>query len=98
MLSYQITYPMLLPILKEVFVDIAEQEFPVAGREQTDSRISLLTGVHRKDVRRLRDEQHADDEPPKTVSLAAEVVARWIGAPEFLDSLGKPKALPRFHQ
>ncbi len=96
MLSYQVTYPMLLPLLKEVYVDVAEQEFPVAGREQTDSRISLLTGVHRKDVRRLRSEQHAGNEPPKHVSMAAEVIGRWTGVPEYLDSLGRPRALPRF--
>ncbi|MGB8275288.1 MAG: DUF6502 family protein, partial [Alphaproteobacteria bacterium] len=34
-------------LLKGVFVDVAVEEFRIKGKEQTDSRISLLTGVHR---------------------------------------------------
>jgi len=37
-------------------VDVAVKEFPVDGKPQTDSRVTLLTGVHRKDVKRLRNE------------------------------------------
>ena len=49
-----IGYPLLAEALKSVFVGVAESEFPLAGKAETDSRISLLTGIHRRDVKRLR--------------------------------------------
>ena len=45
-LAQGINYQMLLESLKVVFVQVAEEEFKLSEREQTDSRISLLTGLH----------------------------------------------------
>lgn len=56
MLRKGVTYTMFADLLKEVFVDVAHREFRLDGTVPTDSRVSLLTGVHRKDVRRLRSE------------------------------------------
>ena len=60
MLTFQITYPFVINLLKAIYVEVAEEEFKVAGKRPSDSRINLLTGVHRKDVKRLRTE--TDDE------------------------------------
>jgi hypothetical protein len=96
MLAKGVTYPFLADLLKEVFVEVAEKEFPISDRTQTDSRISLLSGVHRKDVRRLR---HSPRDPvaPEVaaVSLGAHLVAAWTGMPQYLDGAGHPLALPR---
>ena len=40
--------------LRELFVAVADAEFTLPGRRQTDSRVSLLTGINRKEVRRIR--------------------------------------------
>ena len=53
MLSQGINYTMILEDLKCVFVSVVEEEFKIDGKQQTDSRITLLTGVHRKDVQRI---------------------------------------------
>ena len=53
LLYHGITYPFLADLLKSVYVEVADREFPVEGKKQTDSRVSLLTGVHRKDVKGL---------------------------------------------
>jgi hypothetical protein len=95
LLEHQITFPLLKDLLKEAFVEVAASEFPIDGRPQTDSRISLLTGIHRKDVRRLRAPASSDDAPPPSVSLGAQLVARWTGVREFLDDSGHPRPLPR---
>jgi hypothetical protein len=50
-----IAYPTLTEALKSAFIRVALQEFPLQGKRDTDSRISLLTGIHRRDVKRLRD-------------------------------------------
>lgn len=85
-----LTYPMLLDLLKETYVEVAQRHFGAA----TDSRITLLTGVHRKDVRRLREEEPAPpDEMPEAVALGAQLVAAWIE--RFHDAKGRPLPLAR---
>ncbi len=92
--------PAITEVLKDVYVDVAAHEFPVTGKRQTDSRISLLTGVHRKDVKRLREAaEAATDETgiaaPRSIGLGAQVVARWVGSPETTTDQGQPLPLPR---
>ena len=55
MLANQLTYTFAIDLLKTLYVEIAEHDFALDGKPQTDSRISLISGVHRKDVRRLRE-------------------------------------------
>jgi hypothetical protein len=94
MLSYQITYPYLIGILKSIYVDVAENEFQVDDKRPSDSRINLLTGVHRKDVKRLRAEGSQKFEIPENISIGAQLVGEWLGSKEFIDSKGKPRTLP----
>ncbi len=95
LLEQQITFPTLSQWLKAIYVDVAEKEFPVDGKPQTDSRITLLTGVHRKEVRRLRKEGIMAGAVPAAVSLGAALVASWVGNRRYLDEDGKPLPLPR---
>ena len=94
LVARQVPYPFLANLLKGVYVEIAERDFALAGKRLTDSRISLLTGVYRRDVKRLRTELREGSVIPPTVSLGAEVVARWNGLPEFVDAEGHPNPLP----
>jgi hypothetical protein len=95
LLRFNITYPVLCDLLKGIYVDVAEHDFPIDGKKQTDSRITLLTGVHRKDVRRLRNAGQAPRHSVKSATLGAQLVARWTGMPELLDREGRPRPLPR---
>lgn len=95
MLAHQITYPFLANLLKTVFVELAERELAIPDKAQTISRLSLLTGIHRKDVKRLREEPFEDDAPPPVVSLGAQLVARWTAVEEFLDDNDRPRPLAR---
>ncbi len=95
LLRFQITYPTAAQWLKAIYVEVAEREFPVAGKPQSDSRITLLTGVHRKEVRRLREAGPTAQAVPGTVSLGALLVANWIGDARYLDDQGRPRPLPR---
>ncbi len=95
MISKGVTLPTLTNLLKETFVSVAEEDFPVQGKRQTDSRINLLTGVHRKDVKRLREKQPSARVMPQTVGLGAQIVSRWVSDPLTTDSEGRPIPLPR---
>ena len=94
MVANQITYPFLINMLKAVYVDVAEKDFPVSGKKQTDSRINLLTGVHRKDVKRLRAEDDIAETRPANISIGAQIIARWVGDKNLQTSQGTPKILP----
>lgn len=95
LLSFSVQYPYLANLLKLTYVEVATREFPLDDRPQTDSRVSLLTGIHRQDVKRLRGEMMADAPPPPAVSLGAQLVSRWLGEAVYQDSKGRPKPLPR---
>lgn len=95
MLHYSVQYPYLANLLKLTYVEVATY-MPVPGKEQTDSRVSMLTGIHRLDVKRLRSEiVTGNDAPPPSVSLGAQAVARWTTMQEYLDGKGRPLPLPR---
>ncbi len=87
--------PALTEVLKQVYVDVALTEFPTKGKKQTDSSISILTGVHRKDVKRLRTVKDKGPQAPRSISIGAQMVSRWVGSPATTDKKGRPLPLPR---
>lgn len=96
MLAKGITYPQLAELMKAVFVEASAREFRIAGKAQTDSRISLLSGVHRKDVRRLRGSPPDEESvTARSIPLGAQLVAAWTGLRRFRDRKGHPQPLPR---
>ena len=99
MLARGITLPYLTELIKSLLVEVAERDFQLDGKPVTDSRVSLLTGVHRKDVNRLRRGTAAAaddiDRAPAVVSLGAQLVAQWLGNAQFLNPEGQPLPLPR---
>src|ERR671936_40435 len=87
-ISSGMTFPAVAQLLRELFVNVAEQDFALEGKEQTDSRVSLLTGINRKEVARLRGAGAPVNETPATLSLTSAIIARWLAAPEFTDAKG----------
>lgn len=95
LLANGIGYSTVMEIMKSVFVRVAEEDFRIAGKAQTDSRISLLSGVHRKDVKRLRNAPDDRLRQSSRVSLSTQLLALWTASPEYLDTNGNPRPLPR---
>lgn len=96
MLAHEITLPMAIELLKRVFVEVAERDFKLDQKASTDSRISLITGVHRKDVKRLRELPDVQTNLPPKISLSSQIVAAWLTDPRWLTADGQPRSLPRF--
>lgn len=97
LIAKDITFPALSRMLKAIYVDVAQKEFAETGRPLTDSRISLLTGVHRKDIKALRDARSKPGSAPRVLSRNAHLIALWTGAPDYLDNRGHPRPLSRQH-
>ena len=96
-----VTFPMFAEIMKHVYVEVAAKDYKLnPDKPVTDSRITLLTKVHRKDVRRIRSEQSGFDVPEEGVelpgrkmSLGAQIVAKWLADKEYTDDQGEPLKL-----
>jgi Family of unknown function (DUF6502) len=91
-ITFGVTYPIFEDLLKRSYVEVSSKEFRLQGKEQTDSRITLLTGLNRRDVRQIRATIHNDE--PFIRSLERRVADRWT-QPPFIDSEGHRAPLPR---
>lgn len=90
-----VTYPALSELLKEVYVHVADQEFSLPDKGQTDSRLSVITGVHRREVKRLRAHAMPQDLISESASLSSLLIAKWLADPAFALPDGSPRPLMR---
>ncbi len=90
-----ISYSLLSRVLKRLYVDVAEQDFALPFKRQTDSRVALLTGISRKDVSglRRRGEEEVVALPEVEDSVATHAVGRWMAGPPFASPDGTPRRL-----
>lgn len=99
LVRHGVTYPAFVAALKRVFLDAATDELSARGMAHTDSAVSLLSGVHRRDVRNLtRAAQagaRATTKNAAPLSLVGEVVARWLGDAAYQDRRRRPRTLQR---
>lgn len=95
LLSHGISYQVFNELIKSEYVKVAETEFRLASKPQTDSRISLLTGIHRREISRLRNEPEKGINLSQHASMSALLLSIWSGAPEYLDKQFLPLPLPR---
>ena len=49
------TWKEFAELCKTVFVEVASEEYGIRGRKTNVSRTAILTGMSRKEVKRLRD-------------------------------------------
>jgi len=95
-IGFGLTWPILSDILKRTYVDIARDELGLAPEQSpTDSRISLLTRVHRKDIRRFRLETAEPQLELADGSVGAQIIACWLGDKKYLDDKQNPRTLMR---
>lgn len=80
--------------LRELYVQVADAEFRLEDRPQTDSRVSVLTGINRKEVHRIRKADPVERGPSSFQrNFAASLVTRWMTDPRTSDR-GRPRPLP----
>jgi hypothetical protein len=94
LVAHGVIFPAVVELLRELYVDVAREDFVVKGKEQTLSRINLITGVTRREVRRLVNREPEADEAPQALSLSARIISVWLGNKDYLDSHNRPLSLP----
>ncbi len=96
LIAEQLPLAAVVELLKSCLVEAAERWFALPDKPQSDSRISLITGVHRKDVKRLRSAKEGRAGKPLPTSLSARLIADWNALPRFIDAEGRPLPLHRW--
>jgi len=90
-----LTWKEFSDLTKSVFVSVASDEFGIRGRPTNVSRVSILTGISRKEVKRQR-ELLEDDLPPASSKTtdATRLLSGWHQDPDYTGPDGKPLPLP----
>jgi Family of unknown function (DUF6502) len=94
LLKSGITWREFADLAKVKFVQVATREFGIRGRPTNASRVAILTGIDRRDVRKLREA--AADRPafePGFMSKPTQVLDGWFHDPNFRTASGEPRDL-----
>lgn len=81
-------------ITRKCFVDVAFTDFAEPNKKQTVSNVAILTGLNRKEVKRLLELDSGDSEAvTQQYNRAVRVLSGWINDPRFLRKDGIPRDL-----
>lgn len=87
-----VLFPQFSDWIKEHYLSVAEQYFRLEGKRVTDSRLHLLTGLQRKDIKAIRG-RAALPEPPASAGPIPRIIGLWLA--EHADTDGQPLPLLR---
>ena len=94
LLKSGITWREFADLAKAKFVQVATREFGIRGRPTNASRVAILTGIDRRDVRKLRV---ATAEQPAFasgfMSKPTQLLDGWFHDPDFRTASGEPRDL-----
>lgn len=85
----------LVELSKRVYIEQATVQLGEDGRRVTDAALSTLTGVHRKDVKRIGAEAPLAQTEKRRKSLLETVISLWSGDARYIDERGAPRPLAR---
>jgi hypothetical protein len=91
MIAYGVTIRTANESMKKALLKAASE---TSDTDLSDSRASLMTGIHRKDIKRLRN-LDTDSTLRQSANVAALVIGHWATDPDFQGQTGAPLNLPR---
>ncbi len=90
-----VSFNEFIELARTAFVQVAGEEYGIKGRRTNVSRVSAMTGIPRKEVRRIRDlVSRYGSNPREEISLLGDILHHWYTDKSFLDSAGRPLPLP----
>ncbi len=81
-------------VARKCYVDVAYRNFVPAGKKQTVSNVAILTGLNRKEVKKLAELDLGQATPDgRQYNRVVRVLGGWINDPRYLRSDGIPRDL-----
>ncbi len=93
LIAQGVTHAEFSETAKEVYVESALRDFEVEGKVNK-SRVAILTGLTRKEVKNVIDRALIEDSPEKRYSRPERVLAGWFNDPIYTGPYGIPLELP----
>lgn len=88
-------YGAFADLAKKVYVSVAFEEFAIKERKPSISRVSIITGLSRKEVNRVKNLPDKNDPgASERYNRAARVISGWIRDKSYTDHEGNPLDLP----
>lgn len=79
-----------LEVFKKCLITAAEEDLVKNQQKITDSKLSIMTGIHRRDITRL---YHNEDEKTEQITLLGKVIGTWQLSKRYQDSKGRARCL-----
>jgi hypothetical protein len=92
-----VTYGEFCKLAKTEFVDVCARDFGLQGRPTNMSRIAAMTGIDRKEVKRVRDALESTDpvqETQRAQDRLTRLLSAWHQDDFYAATVGVPKLLP----
>lgn len=81
-------------VARKCYVDVAFREFSPPRKKQTVSNVAILTGLNRKEVKKLYElDGDMDDNSGQQYNRVVRVIGGWLNDPRFLRDDGNPRDL-----
>jgi hypothetical protein len=91
-----VTWKEVVDLGKATYVDVATQDFGIRGRPTNVSRVSILTGLTRREVSRIRKLlAEADNQVVDSMNHATRVLTGWFTDDEYVGEDGNPRPLEK---
>ena len=95
LLKAGVTHGDFSEMCKSVFVQVASSDYGIRGRKANNSRVAILTGLGRKQVRQQLDLIETQQTARASqMSPATRVISAWHEDSSYLDAGRKPLILP----
>ena len=89
-----ISYREFDDICRRAFVSTASEEFGVRGRATNLARVATMTGIARKEVKKIRTDRMSEDPDSRNVlSPLADLLYVWATSAQYTDNDGRPLEL-----
>lgn len=95
LLRYGVGYREFSEVCKAAFVDVATKEYGIRGRPANLSKVAVITGLSRKEAKKVREKIDSDNSLPSDQGLnpSSLVLRGWYSDPLFLSTSGVPISL-----
>lgn len=80
----------LIDSLKSACLEVATEDLKKRGTEVNTSRLSVVTGLQRKEIRKLLS---TDTPPVGSLNLLNRIIGQWRSDPRFTSEAGQPRPL-----